>query len=54
MLENIRKTVVAFANGGSGKIIFGVQDQNCKVIGIPGEMVFKMMDVITNGIWICD
>ena len=44
------KTVVAFANGQGGKLIFGVEDDSCRIIGIPKEMVFKTMDAITNAI----
>ena len=44
------KTVVAFANGQGGRIIFGVQDDTCKIVGIPNEIVFKTMDAITNAI----
>ncbi len=44
------KTVVAFANGCGGRLIFGVKDETCKVIGISNETVFKTMDAITNAI----
>lgn len=43
------KTVVAFANGQGGKIIFGVKDDGC-VIGIDKDTIFKTMDAITNAI----
>ena len=41
------KTVVAFANGNGGKIIFGVKDDG-KIIGIENE--FEVMDGIINAI----
>ncbi len=42
------KSVVAFANGTGGKIIFGVQDDTREVIGIEKEAVFQTMDAIAN------
>ncbi len=47
------KTVVAFANGQGGKIIFGVEDDTNKIIGIPNEGIFKTVDAITNAISDC-
>jgi predicted HTH transcriptional regulator len=44
------KSVVAFANCSGGKILFGVEDDTCKVVGIDDENVFKTMDAITNAI----
>lgn len=44
------KTVVAFANGSGGKIIFGIDDKTLKVVGMESENIFKTMDVITNAI----
>lgn len=44
------KSVVAFANCSGGKILFGIEDGTCKVIGIDDEDVFKTMDAITNAI----
>lgn len=44
------KTVVAFANGNGGKLIFGIQDNTCKVTGIQEDDIFKIMDAITNAI----
>ncbi|MCI8683215.1 MAG: ATP-binding protein [Lachnospiraceae bacterium] len=35
--EVYMKTVVAFANGSGGKIVFGVEDGTCKVVGINQE-----------------
>lgn len=48
--EKFMKTVVAFANGSGGKLVFGVEDDARKVVGIPQENIFKIMDAITNSI----
>ena len=50
--EVYMKTVVAFANGSGGKIVFGVEDGTCKVVGINQEDAFSIMDGITSAI--CD
>lgn len=44
------KSVVAFANGTGGCIIFGVDDKTRKVVGIPENIIFQEMDAITNAI----
>lgn len=44
------KSVVAFANGIGGKIIFGVEDKTHKVVGVDKDNVFRMMDVIANAV----
>lgn len=44
------KSVVAFANGEGGRIIFGVDDKTHQVEGIPGEQVFSEIDAITEAI----
>ncbi len=48
--EKYIKTVVAFANGGGGKIVFGVDNDTRKVVGINTEDVFKLKDAIANAI----
>ncbi len=45
--NNFLKSVVAFANGSGGKIIFGV-DNNKNIIGIKSNEVPSMMDKISN------
>ena len=40
------KSVVAFANGTGGKIIFGIADKSREVVGFDKEEVFKIMDAI--------
>ncbi|UTY26903.1 ATP-binding protein [Treponema denticola] len=44
------KTVVAFANGRGGKIIFGVENNTCEIIGVPQKDIFTIIDSITNAI----
>ena len=49
--EKYMKTVVAFANGTGGRLIFGVEDGTWKVSGFAKEVVFEKMDAITNAIY---
>lgn len=44
------KTVVAFANGKGGRIIFGIDDKTREVVRIPEDKVFREIDAITNAI----
>ncbi|WP_236699661.1 ATP-binding protein [Megasphaera sp. DJF_B143] len=44
------KSVVAFANGDGGRIVFGVEDGTMRVVGIPQADLFQMMDAITNAV----
>ena len=44
------KSVVAFANGKGGSIVFGIDDKTRNIVGIPEEIVFREMDAITNAI----
>ena len=44
------KTVVAFANGKGGQIIFGVDDKTREVVGIPEGKIFQEINAITNAI----
>lgn len=44
------KSVVAFANGSGGRIIFGIDDKTKKVTGFDKEEVFKAMDAIANAV----
>ena len=43
------KTVVAFANGKGGRILFGVANDGT-VVGVSGEQIFQQMDAITDSI----
>lgn len=44
------KTVVAYANGRGGKIIFGVDDKTLEVVGMDTDSIFHTIDAITNAI----
>lgn len=44
------KTIVAFANGEGGRIVFGVDDKTREVVGIPKDIVFSEIDAITSAI----
>ena len=44
------KTVVAYANGRGGKIIFGVDDKTLEVVGMDTDSIFQTIDAITNAI----
>lgn len=48
--QKYTKTVVAFANGIGGNIIFGVADNTREIIGIEKDKAFKVVDAITNAI----
>lgn len=37
------KTVVAFANGEGGRIVFGVEDESMHIIGMDKEHIFQSM-----------
>lgn len=44
------KSVVAFANGTGGKIIFGIADKTREVVGFDKEDVFRKIDAIANAV----
>ena len=44
------KTVVAFANGKGGRIIFGIDDKPRDVVRIPEDKVLREIDAITKAI----
>lgn len=44
------KSVVAFANGKGGRILFGIDDKTREIVGIPEHMVFQEIDAIANAI----
>ena len=45
------KTVVAFANGKGGMIVFGVDDKTHKIVGIKKSEVFQKADIIADTIF---
>lgn len=44
------KTAVAYANCAGGRIIFGVEDNTWKIVGIPQNQLFEKSDSISNAI----
>lgn len=48
---HVAKTVIAFANGAGGKIIFGVQSHPRQIIGIPDNELFLLEERISNHIF---
>ena len=48
--EKYMKTVVAFANGRGGKIVFGIDDKTLKIVEMDTDNIYKTMDAITNAI----
>lgn len=44
------KSVVAFANGDGGRIVFGIEDGTMQIIGVPRNDLFPLMDAITNAV----
>ena len=44
------KTVVAFANGHGGRILFGVEDKTGRLVGIPRDQVASEMDAIADAV----
>lgn len=44
------KSVVAFANGKGGRIVFGIDDETREIVGISEDNVFCEMDAIANAI----
>lgn len=48
--EKYTKSIVAFANTQGGKLIVGVDDNTREVIGIDDDVLFRMMDRISNAV----
>lgn len=49
--DQVAQTVVAFANGAGGKIVFGVRNQPREIIGIPDDELFFLEERISNHIF---
>lgn len=45
------KTCVAFANGGGGKIMIGVEDKTCAIVGISEETRHRIYDDFPNSLY---
>jgi predicted HTH transcriptional regulator len=48
--DQIAKTVIAFANGAGGKIVFGVRNKPRQIIGISNDELFLLEEQISNHI----
>lgn len=48
--EKYVKSVIAFTNTGSGKIVIGVDDQTRNIVGVNEKEVFQIMDTIANAV----
>lgn len=48
--DKIARTVVAFANGAGGKIVFGVQSEPREIKGIPDNELFALEERVANHI----
>lgn len=46
--KKVLKTIVAFANGNGGRVIFGVDDATHEVVGIESENMAHLMDSVTD------
>ncbi|SHH27258.1 AlbA family DNA-binding domain-containing protein [Thermosipho atlanticus] len=46
--ESFLKTVVAFANGSGGKIIFGIKDGTKEIVDVPDKEIVSLKDRIAN------
>ena len=44
------KTAVAFANGRGGRLVFGVENETRRIVGVNPEMVFREVDAIVDTI----
>ena len=49
--EQLARTVVAFANGAGGKIVFGVKNEPREIIGIKENRIFSLEERIANQIF---
>lgn len=49
--DQIAKTVVAFANGAGGRIIFGIRDNPRTVVGVPEAELFRLEERISQCIF---
>ncbi|MBN1931787.1 MAG: putative DNA binding domain-containing protein [Desulfobacterales bacterium] len=49
--DQIARTVVAFANGAGGKIVFGVKNKPREIIGIADDELFALEEQVANHIF---
>ena len=48
--EKYIKTIIAFANTQGGQLVIGIDDQTRKVIGVDEDILFRVMDSISNAV----
>ncbi|MCI8284117.1 MAG: winged helix-turn-helix transcriptional regulator [Firmicutes bacterium] len=48
--EKYVKTIIAFANTQGGQLIIGVDDKTREVIGVDEDILFRLMDSISNAV----
>ena len=46
--DAVARTIIAFANGAGGTLVFGVQDSPRKIIGIPDDQLFVLEEKISS------
>lgn len=46
--KKVLKTFVAFANGGGGKVIFGVDNASLEIVGVPDDERARLQDAVTD------
>lgn len=49
--NQVAKTVIAFANGAGGKLVFGVRNKPRQILGIPDEELFSLEEWTANHIF---
>jgi ATP-dependent DNA helicase RecG len=49
--DQLVRTVVAFANGAGGKIVFGVRNEPREILGIPDNELFPLEEKVSNHIF---
>ncbi len=48
--EKYIKTIIAFANTQGGQLVIGIDDQTREVVGVDDDILFRMMDSISNAV----
>lgn len=46
--KKVMKTFVAFANGGGGKVIFGIDNGTQEIVGVPEDDRARLQDAVTD------
>ena len=49
--RQIARTLVAFANGAGGRMVFGMRDEPREVVGIPDSELFPLEEQIAQGVF---